>query len=1026
MTVKLSKQAKDLEPFIVEIVRKAMGGKSISAASGVAGVSLARHALNDASIHTGTLADGQAPQFLKRDGSRALTGDLPVAPGVTIDGVDLSAHVANPDAHHKRASSGPGVNVSPTQQVSVVLRANPGLAVDGTGLTMGAPRTLSVSSASERVGADHWHAIETASHVGEFPARKILASTTEGRIELKTLGLWGDLNFTAADRSIYASHNLTLAPDVNLVFWPNGLVILPDQQEMRTPTFNDLPTGIDGFRLWTRGEFYRQLTIGAIKADELFVRVFTADEVRIDRGEEYWSKSYGIVQEDFTLPLLGESVDVWFEDAPALASANLFSVGDWLLARTIDWDTGLVVQKVWFQVQNVLPNGYVAKDTLADGMSRQQWRLRRVAGGFDGMTIKAGNTFLDAGQQGQGWIHLSALQQDGGPFIQVGKMTGPDPTVGGAFTNFFRMGNLNGTAGYQADAYGIVAGKNIGQAVGSGFEGITVDGEQGVRFYNTDARLFLGNTEVGIWTQDRFVLRASDGVTPILSIYLGEQSLAHGALTLANGDVAIGHPDVHYLHFRRATGRITLQGDIFITGGNGIGNFSDAGALATKHSVNLATNEVTNKSLANLDADANGRLYSIQPGATVGANWETNLSNIPVRFGENPGAKGLYLTPDRLGYWTGSAWRTFMNKDGQFYFAGEAGATIYWDGASLRGRNASGQTQWYADSTDGRFYAGAGAVRLDNQGVNLRSGTAAGFNPSSITWHNASGIDMGYIGIGWGSSRAVLSLSAVPQVSGDAHADVYIDAIARGAGLGRVFVNGLHQIRLLSNNPIQLVGGVAVSNGNMTINGSITADVNGHFKGSTFTIGRNTVGPWPVTINHPSQPVVHLQAAGVERAFFGATGNANQFFVGTSAGDAFLRSERQLWVGTIADSTLHLLTSGTPRISISGGGVITLNGRFTGWSNLSFISGWGNFGSGYRGGQHRQIGDIIFLRGLVRRVSGDSLDIAKLPYSFGARHVFSVDANGDGRVDILTDGTIRLVRGNTNYVSLDGIIISTL
>lgn len=41
------------------------------------------------SPHLGSLTDEQAPQFLKRDGSRTLTGSLAVEHGVTIDGVDL-------------------------------------------------------------------------------------------------------------------------------------------------------------------------------------------------------------------------------------------------------------------------------------------------------------------------------------------------------------------------------------------------------------------------------------------------------------------------------------------------------------------------------------------------------------------------------------------------------------------------------------------------------------------------------------------------------------------------------------------------------------------------------------------------------------------------------------------------------------------------------------------------------------------------------------------------------------------------
>ena len=64
------------------------------------------HGLNS-SHHTGTLADSQAPQFLKTDGSRELTGDLAVSSGVTVDGVDISVfynnyqtHLGDPTSHN--------------------------------------------------------------------------------------------------------------------------------------------------------------------------------------------------------------------------------------------------------------------------------------------------------------------------------------------------------------------------------------------------------------------------------------------------------------------------------------------------------------------------------------------------------------------------------------------------------------------------------------------------------------------------------------------------------------------------------------------------------------------------------------------------------------------------------------------------------------------------------------------------------------------------------------------------------------
>jgi len=71
------------------------GGSGSTSAGGT-------HGLGDLAIHTGTLNDAQAPQFLKADGTRPLTGNLTVNAGITIDGVDLSAHAADADAHHNQ------------------------------------------------------------------------------------------------------------------------------------------------------------------------------------------------------------------------------------------------------------------------------------------------------------------------------------------------------------------------------------------------------------------------------------------------------------------------------------------------------------------------------------------------------------------------------------------------------------------------------------------------------------------------------------------------------------------------------------------------------------------------------------------------------------------------------------------------------------------------------------------------------------------------------------------------------------
>ena len=89
--MKLSKLASDLWPFLRNNVEQAITNGAASRSGGGGGLTV--HTLSGA-YHSGTLDDSQAPQFLKTDGTRALTGNLTVNSGITIDGVDISDHAA--------------------------------------------------------------------------------------------------------------------------------------------------------------------------------------------------------------------------------------------------------------------------------------------------------------------------------------------------------------------------------------------------------------------------------------------------------------------------------------------------------------------------------------------------------------------------------------------------------------------------------------------------------------------------------------------------------------------------------------------------------------------------------------------------------------------------------------------------------------------------------------------------------------------------------------------------------------------
>jgi len=82
---------RSIKPYILGLISSAGGGTGPYAPT--------PHDLNSAH-HSGSLVSSQYPDALLTDGSRSLLGNLTVGSGITIDGVDISAHVANANAHH--------------------------------------------------------------------------------------------------------------------------------------------------------------------------------------------------------------------------------------------------------------------------------------------------------------------------------------------------------------------------------------------------------------------------------------------------------------------------------------------------------------------------------------------------------------------------------------------------------------------------------------------------------------------------------------------------------------------------------------------------------------------------------------------------------------------------------------------------------------------------------------------------------------------------------------------------------------
>jgi hypothetical protein len=191
-----------------------------------------------------------------------------------------------------------------------------------------------------------------------------------------------------------------------------------------------------------------------------------------------------------------------------------------------------------------------------------------------------------------------------------------------------------------------------------------------------------------------------------------------GFTSLKAGDVIIGDSAGQYLKFKREDGTLILKGQLIITGASGYASFTDKPT-----------------SLADINAAQNTKLTNIQAGATVGADWDSNLSDIPIRFGNAPvgGTAGLYLTPTHLGYYDGSAWKMWMSSAGQFYFGSSSGARLQWNGSTLAGYDSGGTLQWSAGSSDGLIKAGANKVLIGSDGISILAGNFSGVGYGSLT-----------------------------------------------------------------------------------------------------------------------------------------------------------------------------------------------------------------------------------------------------------------------------------------------------
>lgn len=344
-----------------------------------------------------------------------------------------------------------------------------------------------------------------------FTAGTKFTMTSAGRFGVLNTSPSYELDVTGTGRltTSLTTPLITTGTNVDLVINPagTGAVQFPNDQKLRTSTFDGWAIPYTtGFQINefepVPGGSASVLTIGRIQADELDVRVFVANETRVSRGDEFWTKSFGILAESFTTPgSIGGTVSVKFEDSPAITGA-IFVNSDWVLIRKLEIDTGASLYNVWGQVATYINNG--------DGTQNWTFTLR---GGPTNKLIDRGSLGIDFGQVGAALIHLSVVDASGSPYIKLRKwVSGSDPMTitGPNFKTYVQIGELgsisnsyytpSGFGWYvqssTSDARFIVADDNGLQIRGASFK--MYDGSlQTVDISSTDGSMKLGTDVSG-------------------------------------------------------------------------------------------------------------------------------------------------------------------------------------------------------------------------------------------------------------------------------------------------------------------------------------------------------------------------------------------------------------------------------------------------------------------------------------------------------------------------------------------------
>lgn len=409
-------------------------------------------------VGTGGLGGGNPEEGTPADPPPEISVETSIPSGaLTASGMDLSFVLNHGNglavSTNNVTLDVPTVNLSATSANAVDVNGHTH-AIDSTADPISNPSELVATDANSRTGfaglgigqlatADELQLAANMSLIGE---RTI--SSTSGSINITPatdLRVDSDIVFVGSQALKTSSGNMFIQPGGDLYLDPSGSFI-QTRQDMKAEGFTSGFLG-NKWQITDAGD----AQFRGIQADELRVKLFSADHTLVSLGSHYVSPGMGEVYDDTAdVPSVGNSTTVTFYDDPVIGNAAIFRDGDKGFFRISDSTAGgLYYALVWGTLTNYSDNG--------DGSQDWTFTTGSLGAAVNGDTIPQGAVFVSWGLSGMGVWSVTTNDLGSGPYAQVQTWTGDNPWTASNRHVKVRLGDLSGVG---LQSYGLFAGVN--------------------------------------------------------------------------------------------------------------------------------------------------------------------------------------------------------------------------------------------------------------------------------------------------------------------------------------------------------------------------------------------------------------------------------------------------------------------------------------------------------------------------------------------------------------------------------------